>query len=260
MKIAILYICTGKYDIFWQDFYLSAKRNFCLSEEKHFFVFTDSKNIEPQDDINIIYQDNLGWPFNTLYRYKMFLRIQNELLKFDKVVFLNANCVFNVKISFEEFFGIDKDYIACLHPGFFNAEVNDFTYEKRNTSMAYVSNQKMYVAGGINGGSAGIFIEYCKILSTNVEKDLQNGIVAIWHDESHWNAFINNNYEQLKDKLQILDPSYLYPDGWKLPFDKKIILRDKNKYGGHNSMRGLNNVNTSFRNILKKLLKKILCR
>ena len=41
MKIAILYICTGKYYIFWENFYNSAQKNLFPYETKHFFVFSD---------------------------------------------------------------------------------------------------------------------------------------------------------------------------------------------------------------------------
>ena len=46
MKIAILYICTGKYNIFWKDFYTSCEKNFIPNSEKHYFVFTDAENID----------------------------------------------------------------------------------------------------------------------------------------------------------------------------------------------------------------------
>lgn len=28
-KVAVLYICTGKYDVFWKDFYISYEKYFC---------------------------------------------------------------------------------------------------------------------------------------------------------------------------------------------------------------------------------------
>ncbi len=46
MRIGILYICTGKYDIFWKDFYLSAERYFMQDQSFiiEYYVFTDSPN------------------------------------------------------------------------------------------------------------------------------------------------------------------------------------------------------------------------
>ena len=47
MRIGILYICTGKYDIFGKDFYLSAERYFMQDQSFiiEYYVFTDSPKL-----------------------------------------------------------------------------------------------------------------------------------------------------------------------------------------------------------------------
>ena len=40
MKIGILYICTGNYTVFWEDFYESFSKYFCTNSEIHYFVFS----------------------------------------------------------------------------------------------------------------------------------------------------------------------------------------------------------------------------
>lgn len=72
------------------------------------------------------------------------------------------------------------------------------------------------------GGAALKFLEACEIMSNNIKKDLEKNIVAICHDQSHWNKFLSER----KD-VKILPPSYVYPIKQHFPFDKKIILRDK---------------------------------
>lgn len=260
MKIAILYICTGKYDVFWSEFYDSCKKMFCPEQEKHFFVFTDSQRIHVDDYTSIIYQDNLGWPFNTLYRYKMFLRIKEELLNFDKVVFFNGNCVFVDKIKFNEFFGVESKLLACLHPGFFNKNHAEYTYEKRDVSKAFVTKPWKYFAGGINGGDSQLFLDICHKISENIENDLRNGIVALWHDESHWNALLNNERSLIEPILHILSPAYLYPNNWEIPFSAKIRLRDKNNYGGHGFLRGEHNMDGWIKIFLKFMKRAFRCR
>ena len=50
MNIAILYIATGRYITFWNDFFKSAEKYFITQATKHYFVFTDSQNpIEGED-------------------------------------------------------------------------------------------------------------------------------------------------------------------------------------------------------------------
>ncbi len=95
MKIGILYICTGKYSIFWKKFYSSMEKNFIVDAEKHYFVFTDSPDIEFEKEnrrIHRIYQEDLGWPNNTLMRFHMFLKQEKELVNMDYLFFFNANC------------------------------------------------------------------------------------------------------------------------------------------------------------------------
>lgn len=260
MSIAVLYICTGKYDVFWSDFYTSSEEHFCNSEEKHYFVFTDSINIIDAHNVTVVCQDNLGWPFNTMYRYRNFLRIKDKLLDFDKVVFFNGNSLFIKDIKYEDFFGDNKDIVACIHPGFFNKPKESYTYENRVKSLAFISSKYFYVQGAINGGSSHVFMEVCEELANNIDNDLENGIVAVWHDESHWNAYLNNNYELIKDMLHVLSPSYLYPEGWSIPFEPKIILRDKSKHGGHESLRGIKSDKPNILSKVKNKLRALLCK
>ena len=70
-KVGILYICTGKYDVFWEEFYKSCEKYFLPNSEKYYFVFTDSNHLydeENNKNIKKYYQENLGWPDNTLKR------------------------------------------------------------------------------------------------------------------------------------------------------------------------------------------------
>ena len=52
-RIAIFYICTGKYDIFWNDFFASSENHFCRGHQKHYFVFTDSTAITPGENVTV---------------------------------------------------------------------------------------------------------------------------------------------------------------------------------------------------------------
>ena len=41
--IGMLYICTGKYTVFWPEFYETFSRNFLPGCKKEYFVFTDAQ-------------------------------------------------------------------------------------------------------------------------------------------------------------------------------------------------------------------------
>lgn len=62
-SVAILYIATGRYNIFWEYFYKSAEQFLLKDCEKHFFIFTDS--VEPmvgegQKNVTRIEQKKMG--------------------------------------------------------------------------------------------------------------------------------------------------------------------------------------------------------
>lgn len=262
MKIGILYICTGKYSIFWKDFYLTCEKNFITEAEKHYFVFTDSPQIEFEKDnqnVHLIYQRNLGWPNNTLKRYEIFLKSEDKIMQMDYLFYLNANLLFLEEITAEEFLPrSDQKLVGCLHPGYYNKPVKKYPYEGNHRSKAYISKKdgKYYFAGGINGGITKDFITAIKTLRDNIEQDLNNQIIAKWHDESHWNWYLNT----YSGSLKILSPAYLHPEGRNITFNIKILVRDKLLMGGYTKFRGkfeprliLSNLKMAILGILRKM-------
>lgn len=238
-KVGILYICTGKYDIFWKDFYLSSEKYFLNDCEKHYYVFTDSKKIydaDKNDRIHLIYQEGLPWPLSTLLRFHMFNKCK-ELYNVDYLYFMNANLLFVDYVDSEEFLPIDKDLVFTIHPGMYNKKNKFFTYEQNKCSTAYLKRNKgkYYVAGGLNGGFAKEYLKFSQELEDNINNDLSNNFIAIWHDESHINKYVATH-----DNYILLSPSYLYPEGGYQnlkDFNPKIIIRDKNNFGGHSKLR-----------------------
>lgn len=253
MKIGILYICTGKYTVFWKDFYLSCEKYFIKDVKKEYFVFTDSKEIDFENEnknIHRVYQENLGWPGNTLFRFEMFLKAENYFSDLDYLFFCNANLLFLEPISFDEFLPLENyNLLAVLHPGYYKKKRRKYTYELNKSSTAYISRNEgeYYFAGGLNGGNTKSFLQAIKIMKNNIKEDFSNNIIAIWHDESHWNRYLVDR----KD-VKILSPAYLYPEGKKIPFKKIVLVRNKKKFGGHDFIRNDKN------NILKKYFKKII--
>jgi hypothetical protein len=247
VKIGILYICTGNYTVFWKDFYESMEKYFATDAEKHYFVFTDADHIEHGVDaagnknpyIHRIYQKNLGWPGNTLKRFHMFLGIEEELAKLDYLFFCNANLQVLQTISASDVLPTGEEkLVATLHPGFYAKPRRKFTYEKNRKSIAYInkSEGERYFAGGFNGGTSSAFISATKKMREQIDADEKNGVVARWHDESHWNRYLVSRTD-----VKVLSPAFLYPEGWSLPFTQIILVRDKKKLGGHNTMRNSKN-------------------
>ncbi len=239
MKIAILYICTGHYKVFWDEFYTSAEQYFIPGAAKTYFVFTDAKDLPYQDapNVQVREQELLSWPYATLMRFHIFSRIREELQHFDYIFFFNANAKFLRTITAEEFLPGPQDdgLTVVLSPGFHATPPEALPYEKhqkRSTAYMPKAYRKIYVQGGVNGGMAAAYLQMIETLREHVQRDLDNGIIAIWHDESHLNRYIADKHPRL------LSPSYIFPeDRPDLPFEPIILIRDKKPYGGNSLMR-----------------------
>ncbi len=229
-RVGILYICTGKYVVFWEQFFRSMENNFLPGVAVDYYVFTDAEHIycEERTNVHKIYQQRLGWPYDTLKRFDMFLGVEAQLKDCDYLYFFNANCFINKRIQWEDFIPTHQErFVFTIHPGMYGKVNTEYTYERRRESTAYIpeGEGKVYVAGGLNGGETSAFLAMAHELSKRIRKDEESGIIAIYHDESQINRYV---YEQSDYKL--LDAGFCYPEGWKIPFRKKIIILDKSKY------------------------------
>lgn len=235
LKIAILYICTGNYVDFFENFLNSMKSHLFPEAHIEYFIFTDSVLIAETERVHIIYQKQIGWPFDTLLRFQMFYDIKDSLQHFDYILFMNANLLANKTIS-TDILDFDKDYLAVVHPLYHNIPKEKMTYERKQESTAFMDPNwgQYYFMGGLNGGKAKPFLAMCETLASNIEDDLENKIVAIWHDESHINHFFWKN----KENLTILDN---YPVLYEQSINKKnnplFKLIDKTYKGGYQYFR-----------------------
>lgn len=234
MRVAVLYICTGRYSVFWPEFFKSAQRYLLPDHDKHFFVFSDADAaLFNSPDVSRIYQERLGWPDATLRRFHMFRAIEDRLREFDYIFFFNANCLF-VDIVDEGILPLAEEELTVVHhPGYYGMDNTEFGFERNSASRAFIPHGqgRHYVVGGINGGRTA---EYCAMineLALAIDVDRENGITALWHDESHLNAYILNR------QYKLLSPTYCCPEDTPFPGQTKILIRSKKKYGGHDWLR-----------------------
>lgn len=228
-KIGILYICTGNYNVFWKDFYTSFENNFINDHELHYYVFTDADKIygEENDRVHRKYLDTLPWPLITLFRFRTFLSIENELKDMDYLLFSNSNMVCAEEIFASEFLPrIEKgeELFVTIHPGYQHTSLKHVPYDRNKKSKAYIpyNKGKYYVIGAMNGGTAKGFLKMSHVLNDAIEEDLKKNVIAKWHDESHLNRYIID-----RDDVRVLAPDYCYPDGMKVTYSKKIYAVNK---------------------------------
>lgn len=237
MKVAILNISIGNYFRFWELFYETSKVNFLPDTEKKYFVFTDKDKTElgNNSDVEYIFQENLGWPFNTMKRFAMFERIKEQLKNFDYIFFINGNARFAETLD-SNFISNSKNIITVQHPGFYRKDISEVPYERRTESNACIpyGKGKFYVQGAFIGGKAEAFLNMVDELNKLTEDDIGKNIIAVWHDESFLNKYIVD-----RDDVQVLGAQYLGFEEYVHPYKAPIILRSKRKNCDLNTFRNL---------------------
>ena len=65
-------------------------------------------------------------------------------------------------------------------------------FERDPKSLACISDpaHRVYYCGGFNGGETQAFLEMSARLRDAIDTDLTNGVIAVWHDESHLNRYL----------------------------------------------------------------------
>lgn len=240
-KVAILYIATGRYNIFWEHFYLSAEKLLLINCEKHYFIFTDSS--EPllgESDLHVtrIEQQKMGWPFDTLLRFEIFLGIKDQLKEFDYVFFFNGNTEIVSQIEMADLLPLnDNQKLVFAHqPHLFHLKKNKYTYDRNPHSLAYIpyDDGNFYFTGALNGGRVSSYLEMCEVLAKNIREDLANDIIALWHDESHL-----NHYALKRNDIKVLPPFFTCGETEYWKTEAKVMFSDKTHYrfGGHAYLR-----------------------
>lgn len=212
---ALLIICTGKYDVFLKPLLESADKYFLKGEDVTYFVFSDKPvDFKCERRINVIPTEHRKFPQITLDRYEIFSSCE-ALKEYNYLYHCDADMLFVDKVGTE----IYGKRVATIHPGYLGGIGKP---ERRPASTAYIPHgaKSVYYAGGFNGGSE--YLGMCYELANNIRIDSSNGIVAIWHDESHMNRYFHDNPPDV-----VLSPAYCYPESWNLDYPKKLLALDK---------------------------------
>lgn len=224
MKIAILYICTGIYSKFFEGFYNSSQKYLLTNEHKQYFVWTDDFNVANNlKDVNLIHKEFAGFPADSLFRFEMFLQVEQVLQQFDYIYFFNSNALFLKPVE-KEILPDDSGLAMGIWPG--TREIQNpifYPYERNRKSLAYVAPYKppyIYFMGGLNGGRSEEYLNMIRALAHNIREDYNNGIIAKYHDESHINAYMRTH------KCKILSTDLNRPEELIIP-ESKMIFREK---------------------------------
>lgn len=236
MKLAVIFIGTGEYINFLPSWHQACEEKLVPKVEKKYFVFTDGVMQGVPDNVYAFKQEHLPWPYITLLRFETILKAKNALLDFDYALFLDADTLVTSEIKSEELF-TDKKYIGVQHPcHFMQMPPHDRfpgAFETRRESTAGISegdDTSVYFQGCLWGGKVPYVIEMIEELHRRTKVDLDNDIIAQWHDESQMNKF----FSERREDVHVLGPSYAYPEVFTqyCNFESKIVhlAKDNSKY------------------------------
>ncbi len=235
-KIAMIYICTWNYDVFWEDFYNSSEKNFLPDCEKHYFVFTDSKKIISRENITVILQEKEEWPHPTLKRFINIISLWENINKYNQIIFNNANTVFKKYISIDDINLQNKNFFWVRYIPYTHLKPKYFPYDRNIKTSAFMKENEwiIYYSAAFFWWKTSDFLELCEELNNWYESDKIKWDYPIWHDESYLNKYFYLHHNEIK----ILWPEYGYPEfsyfNVKCP---KVVFSSKEKYGGWNYLR-----------------------
>lgn len=226
MKVGLLSIATGKYTQFIEPLYRSVEQNFLVDHSKVYVIFTDNvKEVAEITsrlnlDAEIFEIKRKGFPGDTLYRYHHFFSARERLKKRGNdcpkaLFYMDADMLVVDRVGDEVLPTRYKPIVATAHPGYYDRHGHNplGTPETRPASTAFIPNDRRrpcYWAGGFNGGEFESFMSLSAAIMGRIDKDDSSNITAVWHDESHLNAYISEHW--IIGSVKTMTPSYCLPE------------------------------------------------
>ncbi|XP_067296320.1 globoside alpha-1,3-N-acetylgalactosaminyltransferase 1, like 1 [Pseudorasbora parva] len=214
ITIATTVFALGKYTCFIKDFLESAEENYFVGFRVHYYLFTDQPEAVPEvkmgenHHLTVRRVPSLDrWQDISMGRMGILEKfIENELVN-------KANYIFclDVDTKFYGRWGVETlgRLVGVLHPWFFDYPRDQFTYERRQESQAFIpaGEGDYYYTAAAFGGSLADVHHLTKTCRKQLNIDAANSIEAIWHEESHLNKYFLYNKPS-----KILSPEYLWRD------------------------------------------------
>ncbi|MAG24408.1 hypothetical protein CMI47_02415 [Candidatus Pacearchaeota archaeon] len=233
-KVAIIFIGTSKYADFFPEWKRCVDKHFLKECDKTIIAITDRVDEEyfHLEDVYCGKVAHMEWPFITVLRFRFINEIPG-LKQFDYVFFLDADLFPSNDILLSEIISPDKKLVGVQHPGnFLDSTWN--TLDRTPGSTACVSGDitsygtTFYHQGCLWGGTGKAVSEMVLKLAKNVDADLKNNIMAIWHDESHMNKYFLENIAD----VHTLHSGFAYPEhgNWAVIEDNleiKMVHKEK---------------------------------
>lgn len=229
-SVGLLIIATAKYVEFIQGLISSADNYFLKDCDVTYYIFSDQiSNINSKRPIVNINIEHRPFPFASADRFKHFVKNQDKFINEDYLYYVDVDCLFVDTVGRE----ILGNLVGVQHCGYYKM---NGPYEFNTISTSYVepSKYKTYFGGGFQGGKREKYLKLAQWCYDALEKDLTNGHMPYWHDESVLNKYFSDTYPSI-----VLSPSYHYPAdnlhhykaiwGNEVFFPKILLLKKNHK-------------------------------
>ncbi|KAB0379908.1 hypothetical protein FD755_007692, partial [Muntiacus reevesi] len=203
-----------EYVVFLRLFLETAEQYFMAGHKVTYYIFTDRPADVPRIALQagrrlVVLQvgSYRRWQDVSMHRMEMISNFSRQrfLREVDYLVCLDVAMKFSDHVGVE----ILAPLFGTLHPGFYAADRQSFTYERRPSSRAYIPRDEgdFYYAGGFFGGSVPEVYRLTTACHQAMTADRARGIEAVWHDESHLNRYLLSHKPS-----KVLSPEYLWDE------------------------------------------------
>jgi hypothetical protein len=190
------------------------------------------------------------WPEATLYRYRIFNQ-HRDLLSEDVLMYLDADMLVHESLQSSYFLNSANEGASLVrHPGYYRPKglellslylrkpdllVSDASsrlrlgglgaWETNPASAAFVERRRRrtYYCGGTWWASRKVFGSLVHELDLRVTRDEAQGVMAVWHDESHINWWGANHSHETKS------PAFCYSTGYPWLKGLRMVIQAVDK-------------------------------
>jgi hypothetical protein len=197
------------------DLFRSAYANFCTNSLTHVDYYVFSNQPSPRNvpsNFHVIPTVKQGWPFDSQDRFKWIHKHASENPNYDYILWMDADQRFERPICYD----LLGELVAVAHPHYFDGDIDDYPYETRPESKAFVpenSRVQNYFSAHVFGGTRNKVVTAMNVMNDWMEEDLSRGIEARVEDESYLNAYLYFNIPTV-----VLSRIFVWPEGYEDEF------------------------------------------
>uniref|UniRef100_A0A671Y541 Globoside alpha-1,3-N-acetylgalactosaminyltransferase 1-like n=1 Tax=Sparus aurata TaxID=8175 RepID=A0A671Y541_SPAAU len=224
-RIAVVVFAVGKYTRFLEAFLQTGEKYFMVGFRVTYYIFTDHKEEVPNIDLGEGRKISLlDIPSATRWQDVVLGRMKWASIAIDKQIRNEADYLFMMDVDsvFYSRFGAESlsRLTGVLHRLFYKVDRDQFTYERRNLSRAFIpfGEGDYYYTAAVWGGYLEDMYKMVKYCYMQSEEDAKNNIEAVWQEESHLNKYFLYN-----KPTKVLSPEYLWSDYDQVPADIKVV-------------------------------------